>query len=107
VGLASRRAVAINRVAGDAVCVEATVFADGHERRRLRGAVAAQRHRGGQSAPMVALATTAGVARSASMRSGRWNTPVCARVDPFLSWRHDSSAASTPTPARGARGGQR
>jgi len=79
----------VKRIVGDAVVVEADCFADGHDVvacdlkwRRADAAAWASR-------PMKPLGNDRWRADFAVDAIGVWQYTVHARVDPFLSWRHD------------------
>ena len=79
----------IKRIAGDAVTVEADCFADGHDvvacDLKWRRAGTADWF----SRPMKPLGNDRWRAEFAVDAIGVWQYTVHARVDPFLSWRHD------------------
>jgi len=79
----------VKRIAGDAVTVEADCFADGHDvvacDLKWRQAGAAEWF----SRPMKPLGNDRWRAAFSVDAIGLWQYTVHARVDPFLSWRHD------------------
>jgi starch synthase (maltosyl-transferring) len=80
---------AIKRTPGEAVVVEADVFADGHV--QLRCLLRHRREGAGQwsETPMEALGNDRWRAEFAVSELGRYEYQVTAWVDAFLSWRHD------------------
>jgi starch synthase (maltosyl-transferring) len=79
----------VKRIYGDTMVVEADCFADGHDvvacNLKWRTAEAAK----WSSVPMVALGNDRWRASFDIDALGIWQYTVQARVDPFLSWRHD------------------
>jgi starch synthase (maltosyl-transferring) len=90
----------VKRIVGDTVTVEADCFADGHDvvacELRWRRAGAAS----WASRPMKALGNDRWRAEFTVDALGVWQYGVQARVDPFLSWRHDFARRIEPDDLR-------
>lgn len=80
---------AVKRIAGDRVEVEADCFADGHD---VLACVLRHRREDDSTwreTPMVALGNDRWRGAFTVDTPGRYRYTICARVDAFLSWRHD------------------
>ena len=98
----------IKRTPGETVTVEADVFADGHDMRRRRAAVAgARRGSGGTKTPWSPWATIAGRAHFAVVELGAYEFTVEGWIDRFETWRQELSKKVGGRPGRVERAARR
>jgi starch synthase (maltosyl-transferring) len=86
----------IKRCAGEAVVVEADVFADGHDQLRCRLLHRKIGHPAWSEAEMAALGNDRWRGEFIVPDTGAYEYTVAAWVDHYLSWRHDLERWTTP-----------